>query len=170
MSRVFPGDDCFTQFRMHGLLYKYRNICLWEPFGPESPAFKGHSYDVEHTFVASVRKSLCRPQERCRCLYRATLFYPADIVLRRSLYAEFAGLDLNEMYAFMIEGYYVDLKMSASPVAFQYDMAHFHEQAACYIFAKLAYIASVISATFHIPSVFFTIAFLVFVWPSASSV
>ena len=80
------------------------------------------------------------------------------------------GYAVVEKSDMVVEGYYVDLKMSASPVAFQYDMAHFHEQAACYIFAKLAYIASVISTTFHFPSVFFTIAFLVFVWPSASSV
>ena len=117
---------------------EYRNICLREPFGPMRIPFECHRHNVEHAFVISVWKPFRGPEEVHRRLCCPTLLRYVHIVLRRGLYAAFAGLDLNKMQAFRAERYDVYLKVTAAPVPFKYGVPHVPEHVACNVFSQLS--------------------------------
>ena len=92
---------------------------MWYPFSLMSAAFKGYRYYVEHAFDTSVGRSLSTLEvSSCRLDY-VRLLGSVHIVLRWSLYAQPAGLDLYKMYSIRTKGDYVDLLMSAAPVPFE---------------------------------------------------
>ena len=96
-----------------------RYICLRKPFQTGIVPVESDCRYIEETLVASKRQALLRLQETHGRSRDPLLLSMDHIVLRRRLDAEPAGLDLYKMYSFSIEGYYVDLKMSASVVPFQ---------------------------------------------------
>ena len=111
---------------------------MWKPFGLMLIAFKGYGHYVEHAFHASVWRSLSALEVSSCRLDDVSLLGPIHIVLRWSLYAHPAGLDLYKMYSIRTKGDYVDLEVSATPVPFYDLMSQTCQKRACDVFSLLS--------------------------------
>ena len=111
---------------------------MWKPFGLMLIALKSYGHYIEHTFHASVGRSLAAPEVSACGLYDVRLLGPVHVVLWRRLYAQPAGLDLYKMYSIRTKGYYVDLEVSATPVPFENLMSQAFQKRTCDIFSLLS--------------------------------
>ena len=91
--------------------------------------------NIKKAFVIAIRQSFPCFKEVCGGFNYSCLLQTVNILLWRSLDVQSAGLDLYKMYSFLIEGYNVYLKMSASPVPFKYSVSVPLQEVAHYLFA-----------------------------------
>ena len=143
-----------------GFLNIYWHIRLFKKFGIYRRSVKSDGHDIKETFHVSQWKTSRCPKISLRCPGYPPLFRTVHIILRRSLYAAAAGLDLHKMYSNDIGAYYIYLQMAVSPVALKYRMSLLLQQTACYILSPLPYCTSVMLSTLHSPSSFLTTALL----------
>lgn len=111
---------------------------MWKPFGLMFIALKSYGHYIEHTFHASVGRSLAAPEVSACGLYDVRLLGPVHVVLWRRLYAQAAGLDFYKMYSIGSKGDYVDFQMSAPPVPFKNLMSQRLQKRTCDIFSLLS--------------------------------
>lgn len=103
-------------------LHIYRYECLWYPFYRMFVFIECDGDHIKETLQVSADNLLGGVEVPKGGLGQMLLLCRSDIVLRRSLDILLAGLDFYKMYSIVIDGDYVDFKVAASEVSFEYRM------------------------------------------------